>query len=122
MVAMATQWNTRPFGNGQSPPTYDESLGDAVVLLLRGKNTFGDRIYSYLKISSADLRRMQEALAQGQTFNPSDFGTVVAAGQGEPPAEVKQEIESTYKVLTSGAQQAAEPAAPPPAAKGWDEF
>lgn len=119
---MATQWNTKVFGEDGDSPTYNESLGDAVVLLLRGKNTFGDRIYSYLKVAGEDLSRMQSAASSGQPFNPSDYGTVVAAGQGEPTAEVRQEIESTYKVLASGTQQAQAPVAPPPEEKGWSEF
>ena len=121
---MTTQWNTQPFGDGKTPPNYDESLGDSLVLLMRGKNTFGDRIYSYLKVSAGDLNRMQTAISQGETFNPSDYGTVVAAGQGEPSAEVKQEIESTYKVLTAGHEQQPAGASTQPSTekKDWDEF
>ena len=118
---MTTQWNTRPI-NGQEPSSLDDPTSDFVVLLLRGKNTFGDRIYSYLKVSTADLRRMQLAVSGGEQFNPSDYGSVVAAGKGEPPADVIQEIESTYKVLANGSQQAAKPVEAAPAAKGWDEF
>lgn len=92
------------------------------MILMQGKNTFGDRIYSYLKVTLTDLKRMQFNASEGSPFNPSDYGTVVAAGQGEPPPEVIQEIESTYNVLSNGGPKAQEQAAPPPVAKGWDEF
>lgn len=101
----------------------DPSLGeDTLVLLMRGKNTFGDKIYSYVKLTLQDLQRMQAAIKQGQPFNPSDFGTVVAAGQGEPTAEVKQEINSLYKVLDPSRGTSPEASAPLPKQKSWDEY
>lgn len=119
---MTTQWSTRGLDSAQPGTGIDKSiLEESVVILMQGKNTFGDRIYSYLKVTLNDLKRMQFNASEGNPFNPSDYGTVIAAGQGEPTAEIKQEIESNYKVLSAGRQQAAPPA-PPPEAKGWDEF
>ena len=120
---MTTQWSTRGVDSANTPPGMDPSFRDeTVVIFMQGKNTFGDRIYSYLKLTLKDLKRMQLTASQGDPVSPSDYGTVVAAGQGEPTAEIRQEIESTYKVLAPGKQQVAAPAAPPPEAKGWDEF
>lgn len=120
---MTTQWSTRGLDSTQAGTGMDSSILDEhVVILMQGKNTFGDRIYSYLKVTLNDLKRMQFNASEGSPFNPSDYGTVIAAGQGEPTAEVVQEIESAYKVLSSGAQQAQAPVAPPPEEKGWDEF
>jgi hypothetical protein len=123
MGKMTTQWNTRGLGRPDSPPPYDESLGeDGLVLLMQGKNSFGDRIFSYLKLTTNDLRRMQSAIQSGTPFNPSDFGTVVAAGKGEPTPEIRAEVESMYKVLSSGRTQPQTPVAAAPAPKSWDEF
>lgn len=120
---MTTQWSTRGIDSANQPPGIDPSvLEESVVLLMQGKNTFGDRIYSYLKLTLKDMARMQEASQSGQPFSPSDFGTVVAAGQGEPTAEIRQEVEATYKVLGGPSQQAAAPASAPTETKSWDEF
>lgn len=121
---MTTQWNTRGMNPAGPQPGMDPSiLEEFVVILMQGKNSFGDRIFSYLKVTVKDLKRMQTAAISGQPFNPSDFGTVVAAGKGEPTPEIRTEVESTYKVLSSGrTQPAEEPQAPAPAPKAWDEF
>lgn len=120
---MTTQWNTRSLGKGDHPIVTDaQGLQEGtVVILMQGKNTFGDRIYSYLKITLEDLKRMQAAVQKGEPFNPSDFGTVVAAGKGDPTDEVKAEVASMYKVLDSASSGGAS-SAPPAAEKKWDEY
>lgn len=94
---------------------------DYTVILLQGKNVFGDMIYCYLKITFPDIEKLQGALALDESFNPSDFGTVVAAGKGEPPEEVKAEIATTYSVFQQpAAKQSAAPI--PKEKKNWDEY
>jgi hypothetical protein len=122
-ASMSTQWNTRSLSDRVGDVIINERLGaETVVILMRGKNPFGDRIYSYLKLTLGDLKRMQTAVAQGAPFNPSDFGSVVAAGRGEPTPEIRAEIESLYRVVdgASGAEQKA--AAAPTQKKAWDEY
>ena len=120
---MTTQWNTRGMNPAGPVPGMDPSILDEfVVILMQGKNTFGDRIFSYLKVTINDLKRMQAAATSGTPFNPSDFGTVVAAGKGEPTPEIRAEVESMYKVLSSGRTQPQAPAAAPAQPKSWDEF
>lgn len=120
---MTTQWNTRGVNSANTASgLVSPVLNDELVILMQGKNTFGDRIYSYLKLTVDGLKRMQSAAISGTPFNPSDFGTVVAAGLGEPTQEVKAEVESQYKVLSSGRTQPAEPVTAPAQQKGWDEF
>lgn|GEM_PF-3306754 len=95
------------------------------VLLLYGKNSFGDKIYSYLEITIPNLRRLKAATMSGEAFTPSDFGTVIAAGRGEPTEEVKAEIAATHQVLdgrTAPAKPAASAAPIPAAKKAWDEY
>lgn len=95
-----------------------------VVLLLRGKNNFGDLIYSYVKVTYPNIKRMQESLSKGGTFHASDYGEVIAAGTGEPTDEVKREIAAQYPVMDqklSGGESGGSAAAPV-AKKAWDEY
>lgn len=119
---MATKWNGGGLANN-GPTDFASLLKDeAAVVLLRGKNNFGDLIYCYLKVALQDVDRLQAALKSDASFTASDFGTVVAAGKGEPTPEVKAEIAASYKVLDQ-----AKPFRPPHAVseaekKAWDEY
>lgn len=94
-----------------------------VVVLLRGKNNFGDRIYSYVKIAVSNIDNLQHSIRNMLPFNASDFGEVIAAGTGEPSAELQAEIAAQYPLLdqkpASGSGSAS--AAPLPK-KAWDEY
>jgi hypothetical protein len=117
---MTSKWTT------QTLPSEGVPLAEQfVVLLLYGKNNFGDKIYSFVKIYLPNIQRLKEAIREGRGFTPSDFGEVIAAGKGEPPSEVRNEIAATYKILDSASGQ--KPAAPMAAAapaqkKNWDEY
>lgn len=117
---MSSLWTSKPLpekaANGAS--SLDSQF---VVLLLFGKNSFGDKIYSYVKINLPNLPNLKSAIQAGKGFNPSDFGEVIAAGKGEPPNEVRSEIASTYQVLDNSAPQAA-PVAANTEKKAWDEY
>lgn len=106
---------------------------DYGVFLLRGKNSFGNLIYSYVKVSFSNIDRVQHCLKNRLPFNPSDFGEVVAAGTGEPPPEVQAEIAAQYPMIdqkpssgsgnTSNSSSAVgASSAPPLAQKKWDEY
>ncbi len=121
---MSTKWSTQVIGK-TGTPNFGELLKDEyTVILLRGKNTFGDMIYCYVKLTFPDLHRLEEALKYEDSFNPSDFGTVVAAGRGEPTDEVKMEVAATYPVLGKAPAPAPKPAAAaiPEEKKAWDEY
>lgn len=124
---MTTQWHSNAVNNGSSVNSdkgdkLTSLMEENVVLLMQGKNNFGDKIYSYLKISLSDLPKLRSAIQGHEPFNPSDFGSVVAAGQGVPTDEVKAEIAAMYNTLEpSKLTQPATPA-PPPEEKAWDEF
>lgn len=117
---MSSKWVSKPIpekaANGMN--SLDSQF---VVLLLYGKNTFGDKIYSYIKINLPNLPSLKTAIKSGKGFNPSDFGEVIAAGKGEPPNEVRAEIAAMYQVLdTQKPQQPTTPA--PTEKKAWDEY
>lgn len=114
-----SKWTTP---NASGKPDFSKLFDEKfAVVLLRGKNSFGDNIYSYVKISFPNFKRMYESMMANETFMPSDFGEVVAAGKGEPNDEVKAEISRLYPLIE---QNAAAPAAPAPAPekKNWDEY
>jgi hypothetical protein len=95
-----SDWQTRAFSNNSTPVELsDEILDQEGVIYLTGKNTFGDDVYSYLKITIRNIQKLKEALARGEHFMPSDFGTVLAAGKGEPDQELRSEMAVTYKLI-----------------------
>lgn len=124
---MTTQWTNS--GGGAAPDFSELFKDEYAVLLLRGKNRFGDKIYSYVKVTLPNIKRLYQSLSLGETtgFTPSDYGEVVAAGTGEPTDEVKAEIAAQYPMMgkTSGGSAMPAPAAAtaaPPAKKAWDEY
>jgi hypothetical protein len=117
---MSAKWSTQVLGNR---PNFGELLKDEfTVVLLRGKNTFGDLIYCYLKITFPDLEKLEAALKGDVNFNASDFGTVVAAGKGEPSDEVKAEIATIYPMLQAHVTTKPVPQEIPTEKKNWDEY
>ena len=88
---MTNKWTT----NEVNRSGYNDKLGELLkdeygVILLQGKNAFGDFIYSYVQITLPNLKRFYNAFSDGTNFNPSDFGTVIAAGTGKPTRMVVQ--------------------------------
>lgn len=124
---MAAKWTTQTFPGGESsqiPPTLAEISPEEkfVVLLLYGKNSFGDKIYSYLKITIPNIQKLKEAVKTGQGFNPSDFGTVIAAGKGEPTDAVRAEVSALYQVWDAQKASAKPQTDIPAEKKKWDEY
>lgn len=120
---MSAKWTSKPIPENSQAKSF--SMDDQfVVLLLFGKNSFGDKIYSYLKIYLPNLPKLKTAIRAGKGFNPSDFGEVIAAGKNEPPGELRAEIANTYKVLDNSAPPAggATKPAQEPEKKAWDEY
>lgn len=72
---------------------------DESVLLLKGKNAEGEDIYAYLRLPLGRVNELQAVLAGNQHFMPSDFGTVLAAGRGEPSEEVQAAMAEDQEVV-----------------------
>lgn len=118
---MSAKWSSSILK--KSGVDFGELLKDEyAVIMLQGKNTFGDMIYCFLKVALPDIQRLQLALQAGKGFNASDYGTVVAAGKGEPPDDVKAEIALNYPMLESPRPMHIPPAAVPTEKKAWDEY
>jgi tetratricopeptide (TPR) repeat protein len=88
-------------GPGQ-PSMFDRLFADEfAILLLRGSNARGERIWCYLKVNIAEYKRLTRALKGDQEFSISDYGTVIAAGRGEePPADVKEAVKLAFPGTT----------------------
>ena len=65
------------------------------VLLVRGENPDGGKIYAYVAIRADRLEEFMEAQKQG-TFYPEDFGIIVESGEGEPSDEIKEKMTKEY--------------------------
>ncbi|MEK6746883.1 MAG: hypothetical protein ABL867_04680 [Rickettsiales bacterium] len=65
------------------------------VLLVRGENPDGERIFAYLAVRADKLESFIEAQKSG-TFYPEDYGIIIEAGTGEPSEEVKEKMTKEY--------------------------
>ncbi len=95
------------------------------VILLQGKNNFGNMIYSYVEVTLPNIKRLYAAINSGEDFTPSDFGTIVASGTGLPPEELRKEMASTHNMMQPIAPAVFQPASYqniPNEKKAWDEF
>lgn len=119
---MSTKWTAPGLNKNAAPVDIPEDMKEEpIVVLLYGRNMFGDRIYSYVEIPLRNLQPLRDKLLAKVQFQPSEFGTVVAAGKGEPTQDVKDDIASTHphtKTYPDPAAMVAALAQPP---KVWDE-
>jgi hypothetical protein len=65
------------------------------ILLVRGENPDGKKIYAYLGIRADKLEAFMEAQKTG-VFYPEDYGIVIEAGEGEPSDAVKKKMTEEY--------------------------
>jgi hypothetical protein len=119
---MSTKWSTKILTKNGSTDFGELLKDEYAVVLLQGKNVFGDMIYCYLKVALPDIDRLKIALQTDAQFTASDYGTVIAAGKGEPPEEVRNEIGAAYPMF-----EQPRPIRPPAAVvsgekKAWDEY
>lgn len=75
------------------------SQEDDVVVLVQGKNVFGDKIYCYLKLPHPSLDEFKGKLASRTKFDIRDYGSIVAAGRGEPTLETESEMKNLFGML-----------------------
>ncbi len=65
------------------------------ILLIRGENPDGGKIYAYIAVRADRLEDFMKAQDSG-TFYPEDYGMILESGEGEPTAEVKAKMTSEY--------------------------
>lgn len=121
---MSSTWKTGAFSKNSTPLELDDSLlGEKVVILLQGKNVYGDQIFTYLQLTLRSLQQLRDKLRKAEDFMPAEYGEVLAAGKGEPSAEMRSEMAVTHNMVDVPKPKAA--VAPPsyaiPQPKLWDE-
>ncbi|MCH2546635.1 MAG: hypothetical protein MK052_03355 [Alphaproteobacteria bacterium] len=62
------------------------------TLLILGRNTFGDEIYTYMTLPMQRIDEVKERISSGENFVPAHYGQVLAAGRGVPSEEVREEL------------------------------
>jgi HEAT repeat protein len=77
----------------------DEHLDTEVVILLRGTNLLGNQVYIYLQIIGRDLKRIFAEMQADRNFKPSHYGSVLFAGVGVPPPEVRKVMTDKYDMI-----------------------
>lgn len=65
------------------------------VLLVRGENPDGGKIYAYVAVRADKLEEFMEAQKKG-TFYPEDYGMILEAGEGEPTDAIKKKMTQEY--------------------------
>ena len=121
---MNTTWKTSAFSKNSTPVELDEALlNEKVVILLQGKNVYGDPIFTYLQLSLRSLQQLRDKMRNTQDFMPAEYGEVLAAGRGEPSAELRSEMAVTHNMVDVPRPKptAAAPAYAVPQPKLWDD-
>ena len=120
---MNSSWKTSAFSKNSTPVELDETLlAEKVVILLQGKNVYADAIFTYIELSLKSLQQLRDKMRSGEDFMPGEYGTVLAAGKGEPSAEMRSEMAVTHNMVDVPRPK---PMAPPsyavPQPKLWDD-
>lgn len=66
------------------------------VMLYRGYSTSHELFYAFLAITADKLADLRKTMQKQGSFDLRRFGTVLAAGFGDPDAEVCQEMIDKY--------------------------
>ena len=65
------------------------------ILLIRGENPEGGKMYAYVAVRADKLEAFMEAQKSG-TFFPEDYGMILESGENEPNDEVKTRMTQEY--------------------------
>lgn len=120
---MNTTWKTGAFSKNSTAVEIDEKLLDEkVVILLQGKNVFGDAIYTYIRLSLRSLQQLRDKMKKNENFMPAEYGEVLAAGRGEPSPELRSEMAVTHNMIdVPRSKPGGTPAFATPQPKLWDD-
>ncbi|MFZ4124942.1 MAG: hypothetical protein ACOYJ2_02570 [Rickettsiales bacterium] len=97
---MNTTWKTSAFSKNTTPVSVDEALlNEKGVILLQGKNIYDDQIFTYLELTLRSLIQLRDKMRAQEDFMPAEYGTVLAAGKGDPSPELKSEMAVTHNMI-----------------------
>lgn len=91
---MVGNWVAKALGKTQPIELSDSSTthDGLTMLLVQGQNTFGDEIFTYIRLPLRRIEEIKQQLNTGQNFVPSHYGTVIAAGRGKPTPDITEEV------------------------------
>lgn len=122
---MSTNWKTGAYSKNTTPVSVDEALlNEKGVILLQGKNVYGDQIFTYLELTLKSLIQLRDKMRRKEDFMPAEYGTVLAAGRGDPSPELKSEMAVAHQMVDVPKPAASSPAPAPaavPQPKLWDD-
>lgn len=120
---MNTTWKTSAFSKNSTPVEIDEALLlEKVVILLQGKNVYADQIFTYLQLTLKSLQQLRDKMRKQEDFMPAEYGTVLAAGKGEPSPELRSEMAVTHNMIdVPKPKTVAPPTYAVPQPKLWDD-
>lgn len=97
---MNSNWKTGAYSTNTTPVSADEKAMEEIgVILMQGKNVYGDPIYTYLRLPIKNLIVMREKIVRRENFMPAEYGEVLAAGKGEPSAELRSEMAVAHNMI-----------------------
>jgi Domain of unknown function (DUF2610) len=92
-----SKWIIPGLMKGGTPPKIPEDLLDEeVVILMNGQNVSNEKVFAFLQLTLRNIRALKEAIDRDDSFMPSEFGTVLAAGTGEPSDELRAKMAAIY--------------------------
>ncbi len=65
------------------------------ILLMRGENAEGNKIFAYVAVRADKLEEFMEAQQKG-IFYPEDYGIIIESGEGEPSDAVREKMTKEY--------------------------
>jgi hypothetical protein len=89
----------------------EEFRDKEIVVLVNGRNVFNEQIYCYLKTPLKNFPIIKERLEKKEQFDLREYGSVVAAGTGEPSEEIKEEMRTLYDMIPIDTKPAFDPRA-----------
>ena len=96
-------WRAKALGVKGAMEKNQISDDEDTVILVQGKNVFGDDIYCYLKLPFKNFKTVKTKLDNKEKFDLRDYGDVVAAGLGAPTDEVREEMQKEYGMIAVAA-------------------
>lgn len=101
---MPGSWISKALGYIQNDESSEGDATEDLVVLVQGKNAFNDKIYCYIRLPSAQFDEFKRQLQSASSFDLREYGTVIAAGRGDPSKEVQSELTKEFGIrpATSG--------------------
>lgn len=76
----------------------DKDFG--MIELCQGLNDKGEGTFIVMQIAPSKYPDFVLACEKGFAFEPSDFGTIIAQGLGEPSAQLKKELNEKFGFIS----------------------